>query len=239
MTTLLRDKPHSYCPGCSHGIIHRVLAEAIQETGKGKVAGVVGVGCSVVVYEYLDVDFIQAPHGRAPSVAAGLKRGLPDALVFTYQGDGDLAAIGLSEVIHAAFRAEPITVVFVNNGVYGMTGGQMAPTTLLGQRTTTTPGGRTESAGHPVRVCELLASAEGVAYLARVSVHSPAEILRAKRALSRAFEVQLRSVGFSLVEILAACPTNWGLDPVSAVGRLEREVVKYYPTRVFVDKGVS
>lgn len=190
----------------------------------------------MVLYNYLAVDFVQAPHGRAPSVAAGLKRVVPDAVVFTYQGDGDLAAIGMSEVVHAAFRAEPVTVIFVNNGVYGMTGGQMAPTTLWGQKTTTTPAGRGRQSGYPVSVCDLLRAVGGVRYLARGSVHSPGEIVKAKKMLVAALTASRRGEGLSLVEILAACPTNWRMDPVSAWRRVGQEVTTHYPTGVFVDE---
>lgn len=231
----LTDKPFHYCPGCSHGVIHRLVAQAIDELGLQKrTVGVCPVGCAVFAYDYFDMDMIEAAHGRAPAVATGVKRVLPDRFVFTYQGDGDLAAIGTAEVIHAASRGEKISTVFVNNAVFGMTGGQMAPTTVLGQKTTTTPLGRDkERAGYPLRMAELLSTVEGAAYVARVSVHNPANVLRAKKAIKKAFEVQLRGLGFSLVEVLSTCPTNWGLSPVEALQWLESHMIPVFPLGEF------
>ncbi len=228
---VLTDAPMHYCPGCTHGIIHRLVAEVIDELGiRARTVGVASVGCSVFAYQYLDVDFQQAAHGRAPAVATGIKRVLPDRVVFTYQGDGDLAAIGTAEIVHAANRGENITVVFVNNAVYGMTGGQMAPTTLLGMRTTTSPLGReAKQAGYPLRVSEMLATLRGVAYLARVAVSSPAQIHRAKKAIRTAFETQLAGRGFSLVEVLSTCPVTWGMTPVDAVRWLEANMLPVFP----------
>ncbi|MDI3281637.1 MAG: thiamine pyrophosphate-dependent enzyme, partial [Bacillota bacterium] len=225
----LLDVPLHYCPGCTHGIIHRLVAEALDQLGvREKAIGIASVGCSVFAYEYFNCDMQQAAHGRAPAVATGIKRVLPESVVFTYQGDGDLAAIGTAEIVHAAARGERITVIFVNNTNFGMTGGQMAPTTLLGQKTTTTPQGRqAETAGYPIRVCELLSSLDGPAYLARVSVHNPAAVARAGRAIRKAFEAQLAGQGFSLVEVLSTCPTNWGLSPVEALRWLEEKMIPY------------
>jgi len=229
--TVLRDVPTHYCPGCTHGIAHRLVAEVIDELGiRGRTVGVASVGCSVFVYDYLDVDFQQAAHGRAPAVATGIKRMLPDRVVFTYQGDGDLAAIGAAEILHAANRGERITVVFINNAIYGMTGGQMAPTTLLGMRTTTTPLGRDAAqAGYPLRVLELLAPLPGVAYAARAALSSPAHIHKAKRAVRRAFQTQLDGRGFSIVELLSTCPVGWGLTPIEAMRWLDAEMIPVFP----------
>lgn len=237
MARLLRATRTTYCPGCSHGLIHRLLAEALGEFTHHPIIGVNSVGCSVVIYEYLAVDFVQAPHGRAPAVATGVKRMRPDSIVFTYQGDGDALAIGMGELIHAAARGENITVIFVNNGVYGMTGGQLAPTTLPGQKTTTTPWGRKESeSGFPIDACSLLRSIPGVAYLARSSVHDLKSVHAARRYMSRAFHTQARGLGFSFVEVLAACPTNWKLDPTLAIKRVGTELVRYFPPGEFVAK---
>lgn len=227
----LADVPTHYCPGCTHGIIHRLIAEVIDELGvRERTVGISPVGCAVLAYDYFNCDFVEASHGRAPAVATGIKRVLPGSVVFTYQGDGDLASIGAGETVHAASRGERITVVFVNNAIYGMTGGQMAPTTLPGQKTTTCPRGRdTDVAGHPIRVCELLSSLSGVAYIARVSVTSPANVAKAKRALKKAFEVQLADEGFSLVEFLSTCPTNWGMTPVEALKWVDDKMAVYYP----------
>lgn len=231
----LTDKPFSYCPGCTHGIIHRLVAQAIDELGlRENTVGVCPVGCAVFAYDFFNVDMIQAAHGRAPAVATGVKRVLPDRFVFTYQGDGDLAAIGTAEIVHAASRGERISTIFVNNAVFGMTGGQMAPTTILGQKTTTTPFGRNkETAGYPLRMAELLSTVEGAVYVARVSVHNPGNVLRAKRAIKTAFEVQQRGLGFSLVEVLSTCPTNWGLSPVEALAWLEKNLLPVYPLGEF------
>jgi len=227
----IKDVPLHYCPGCNHGIIHRLIAEVIDELDiQQNVIGVAPVGCAVFAYEYFDFDMYQAAHGRAPAVATGIKRVLPDRVVFTYQGDGDLAAIGTGEIVHAAARGEKFTVVFVNNAIYGMTGGQMAPTTLLNQETTTTPGGRSADInGYPVKICEMLAQLDGTAYVARVSVHDPANIKKAKRAIKKAFKVQMGGYGFSIVEVLSACPTNWGMTPVKALEWLRENMIPYYP----------
>ncbi|MGE5593638.1 MAG: thiamine pyrophosphate-dependent enzyme [Betaproteobacteria bacterium] len=227
----LADVPTHYCPGCTHGIIHRLIAEVIDELGvRERTVGISPVGCAVLAYEYFNCDFVEASHGRAPAVATGIKRALPTAVVFSYQGDGDLASIGAGEIVHAASRGEKITVIFVNNAIYGMTGGQMAPTTLPGQKTTTSPKGRDpEVAGHPIRVCELLSSLSGVAYIARVSVTSPANVAKAKRAVKRAFETQLEGKGFSLVEFLSTCPTNWGMTPAEALKWVDDKMAVYYP----------
>jgi len=230
-----------YCPGCSHGLVHRLVAEVIDELGlRESTVGVASVGCSVTAYNYFNLDMQQAAHGRAPAVATGIKRVLPDRLVFTYQGDGDLASIGLAETIHAASRGEKITVIFINNANYGMTGGQLAPTTLPGQTTSTSPAGRdVGSMGHPIRMVELLAALDGPAYLARVSTHNPAQVVKARRAVKRAFEAQLKGLGFSLVEVLSACPTNWGLKPAEAMKWLEKNMLPYYPAGEFrVAEGV-
>ena len=220
-----------YCPGCTHGIIHRLVAETIDELGiQGISIGIAPVGCSVMAYDYFAVDMIQAAHGRAPAVATAVKRVHPDSVVFTYQGDGDLAAIGTAEIVHAAARGENITVIFVNNGTYGMTSGQMAPTTLIGQKCTTCPEGRDPGrAGYPIRMSELLATLDGATYISRESVHTPARINSAKKAIRKAFEVQLRKEGFSLVEILSTCPINWGLSPVDSLKRVEDEMIPFYP----------
>ncbi|MHB1125972.1 MAG: thiamine pyrophosphate-dependent enzyme [Bacillota bacterium] len=227
----LTEANFHYCPGCTHGIIHRLVAEAIDRlNARERTIGVASVGCSVLSYNYFNLDMQQAAHGRAPAVATGIKRVLPDRLVFTYQGDGDLASIGLGEVIHAAARSEKITVIFVNNTVFGMTGGQMAPTTLLGQHSTTTPAGR--EAGHhgyPLRVAEMLAMLEGTAYISRVSVHNPENIKKARSAILKAFQVQEREKGFSLVEVLSTCPTNWGLSPIDALNWLENNMLPVFP----------
>lgn len=227
----LKDVPFHYCPGCTHGIAHRLVTEVIDELGiQGTVIGVGPVGCSVFVTEYFDIDMFQGSHGRAPAVATGIKRVLPDRVVFTYQGDGDLAAIGTGEFVHAAARGEKITVIYINNAIYGMTGGQMAPTTLMGQKTKTTPYGRSKDInGFPIKVCEMLTPLDGTAYVARVAVHNPKSIVKAKKAIKKAFEVQINGLGFSLVEVLSTCPTNWGLSPVEAVQWLEDNMIPYYP----------
>ncbi|MDI7247318.1 MAG: thiamine pyrophosphate-dependent enzyme [Bacillota bacterium] len=227
----LADVPTHYCPGCTHGIIHRLIAEVIDELGvRERTVGISPVGCAVLAYDYFNCDFVEASHGRAPAVATGIKRASPNSVVFTYQGDGDLASIGAGEIVHAASRGERITVIFVNNAIYGMTGGQMAPTTLPGQKTTTSPRGRDpEVAGHPIRVCELLSSLSGAAYIARVSVTSPANVAKARRAVKKAFETQLEGRGFSLVEFLSTCPTNWGMTPVEALKWVDDKMAVYYP----------
>jgi len=233
----LSEKQFTYCPGCGHSLIHRLTAEVIDELGiMTRCIGVSSVGCSVFADEYFNFDFIQAAHGRAPAVATGIKRVRPDCVVFTHQGDGDLASIGTAELIHSANRGEKITIIFVNNAIYGMTGGQMAPTTLVGMKTTTSPYGRKpEMAGYPVRVCELLSGLEGVAYLERTAVNNPANVMKTRRALKRAFEAQLNGLGFSLVEILSQCPTGWGMLPKDAVNWLDENMKPYFPLGVFKD----
>lgn len=220
-----------YCPGCTHGVIHRLVAEVISELGiRERTIGVASVGCSVFAYNYFDCDFCEAAHGRAPAMATGVKRVRPDRTVFTYQGDGDLASIGMAEIVHAATRGENITVIFVNNGVYGMTGGQMAPTTLPGMRTTSSPAGRdVETMGFPVRVCELLATLEGASFIVRRSVHDPGHINQTKKAIKTAFQVQLHELGFSLVEILSSCPVNWGMSPLDALRFIKEKMIPYFP----------
>ena len=238
---VLNDVRMHYCPGCTHGIVHRLVAKTLEEKKLEKeTIGIASVGCSVLIYDYLDVDMQQASHGRAPAVATGVKRSWPDKVVFTYQGDGDLAAIGTAEIIHAAARGENITVIFVNNAIYGMTGGQMAPTTLADQKTTTSPIGRdTNRAGFPLRMSELLANIDGTAYAARVSVHNPKHIVQAQKAINKAFEMQLNNKGFSVVEILSTCPTNWKMDPVQSIKWLEENMIPYFPLGTFKDKGVE
>ncbi len=225
-----------YCPGCTHGIVHRLVAEVMDELDLAERAvGIASVGCSVFAYNYFTCDMIEAAHGRAPAVATGLKRVRPDLFTFSYQGDGDLASIGIAETIHAAARGENISIVFINNAVYGMTGGQMAPTTLPGMVTSTTPYGRdAKAAGNPIRVCELLAALDGPAYLARVTVTDPRRVREAKRAIRKAFRAQLEALGFSLVEVLSTCPTRWGMRPQDALAWLEENMVPYYPLREFV-----
>ncbi len=231
----LREVRTHLCPGCHHGIIHRILCETIDTLSlRERIIGVASVGCSVFLYNYIDVDVIDAPHGRASAVATGVKRSIPERFVFTYQGDGDLAAIGTSEVIHAANRGENITVIFVNNTTYGMTGGQMAPTTMLGQKTTTTPHGRDfKNDGYPIKMAEIIATLEGTAFSARVAVSSPSHIKKAKQALLRAFKIQEKERGFSMVEILSACPTNWRLKPMEANARVASEMMSYFPLGEF------
>ena len=233
----LTDTVFHYCPGCTHGIIHRLVAETLDELNlTGKTVGVAPVGCAVFAYNYFACDMVQAPHGRAPAVATGLKRARPENIVFTYQGDGDLAAIGTAETVHAATRGENITIIFVNNAIYGMTGGQMAPTTLIGQLTQTTPYGRDEKqAGHPIRVCEMLATLDGVALAQRVSVDSVKNVRDAKKAIRKAFENQVEGRGFSIVEILSTCPTNWGLAPTEALEWLRGNMLPQYPLGVYKD----
>lgn len=234
----LTDKTLHYCPGCTHGIIHRLVAEAIDELGiQGKTIGVASVGCSVMAYDYFDVDMVQAAHGRAPAVATGVKRSEPDNIVFTYQGDGDLAAIGTAETVHSAARGENITVIFVNNAIYGMTGGQMAPTTLPGQVTQTSPYGRdVEAVGLPVKICEMLSKVDGAAYLERVAVTDVKNIKNAKKAIKKAFQYQVEKKGFSLIEVVSTCPTNWGLKPEDALKWAQDNMIPYYPLGVYKDK---
>ena len=244
MTTVF-DRPHAlkdvslhYCPGCTHGIIHRLVAEAIDSLGiEGRCVGIASVGCSVLTYNYFNVDMIQAAHGRAPAVATGVKRADPNNIVFTYQGDGDLAAIGTAETVHSAARGENITVIFVTNAIYGMTGGQMAPTSLPGQITQTSPYGRdVKTVGYPVRVCELLREVDGAAYLERVAVNDVKNVKNAARAIKKAFQYQVEGKGFSLIEILSTCPTNWGLTPDKALKWMEDNMIPYYPLGVYKDK---
>ncbi|MHB0912186.1 MAG: thiamine pyrophosphate-dependent enzyme [Armatimonadota bacterium] len=229
------DVQMAYCSGCTHGVAHRLVAEVIDELGiLDRTVGICPVGCSVFMGEYFACDGIEAAHGRAPAVATGVKRCLPDRVVFTYQGDGDLAAIGTAEIVHAAARGENITVIFINNTTYGMTGGQMAPTTMPGQETTTTPGGRNvQTAGYPIRVCELLSTLDGVTYAERVALSSPAKVARAKKAVRTAFEVQLAGGGFSIVEMLSSCPTQWGMTPLDAVRHVDEKMASYYPLGVY------
>lgn len=233
----LTETPFHYCPGCTHGIIHRLVAEALEALGlEGSTIGVAPVGCSVFAYNYFNCDMIQAPHGRAPAVATGVKRADPTKTVFTYQGDGDLAAIGTAETIHVGARAENITIIFVNNAIYGMTGGQMAPTTLIGQVTTTTPYGRKNDVqGSPIRVCEMLSTLDGVAYAERVSVDSVKNVLSAKKAIKKAFEIQSKGLGLTIVEVLSTCPTNWGLSPVKSLDWVREAMMPYYPLGVYKD----
>ncbi|MBQ8567609.1 MAG: 2-oxoglutarate oxidoreductase [Oscillospiraceae bacterium] len=233
----LCDVPTHYCPGCTHGIIHRLIAEVLDELDiEGDTVGVCPVGCSVMAYDYFGCDMIEAPHGRAPAVATGVKRASPDKVVFTYQGDGDLAAIGTCETVHAAARRENITVIFINNTTYGMTGGQMAPTTIPGQITQTSPYGRdTAMQGYPIKICEMLAAVDGTAFVQRVSADSVPHILEAKKAIRKAFENQLNGIGFSLVEVLSTCPTNWGMTPSAAMERIRKELIPYYPLGIYKD----
>ena len=234
----LTDAPLHYCPGCTHGIIHRLVAEAIDELGiEGTTVGVAPVGCSVMAYNYFACDMVQAAHGRAPAIATGVKRANPDNIVFTYQGDGDLASIGMAETIHAATRGENITIIFVNNAIYGMTGGQMAPTSLPGQVTQTSPYGRdTKSAGFPIKVCELLSELDGATYLERVAVNNVKNVKNAKKAIKKAFENQVNGKGFSLIEVVSTCPTNWGLTPIKALEWVDEKMIPYYPLGVYKDK---
>ena len=230
----LTDAPLHYCPGCTHGIIHRLIDELGIE---GRTIGIAPVGCSVFAYNYFTCDMIEAAHGRAPAVATGVKRSDPNNIVFTYQGDGDLAAIGTAETVHSAARGENITIIFVNNAIYGMTGGQMAPTTLPGQVTQTSPYGRDpEAVGLPVKVCELLSNVDGATYLERVAVNNVKNIKNAKKAIKKAFQNQLDGKGFSLVEVLSTCPTNWGMKPDKALEWLEENMIPYYPLGVYKDK---
>ncbi len=233
----LTDKVFSYCPGCPHGIVHRLVAETIDELGiEGRTIGISPVGCSVTAYDFFACDMVEAAHGRAPAVATGIKRARPDNIVFTYQGDGDLAAIGMAETVHAATRGENITVIFINNAIYGMTGGQMAPTTLPGQITQTTPYGRdVKAAGYPIRVCELLSTLDGVSFAQRVTVDSVKNVRIAKKAIKKAFENQVNGRGYSIVEVVSACPTNWGLTPNEALQWLRDNMLPYYPLGVYKD----
>jgi 2-oxoglutarate ferredoxin oxidoreductase subunit beta len=233
----LKDTPFHYCPGCGHSIIHRLVAEVIDELGiRERTIGVPPAGCAVLAYNYFDVDMAEAPHGRAAAVATGIKRVLPDRVVFTYQGDGDIAAIGTAETIHAANRGERVTSIFVNNAVYGMTGGQMAPTTVLGQVTTTSPGGRVPLRdGNPLDLSEMLAVAEGSVYIERTSVSSPKGVLKTRKAIKKAFITQLEDKGFSLVEILSPCPTNWKMTPADAARWVDESMSQFFPPKVIKD----
>lgn len=233
----LTDAQTHYCPGCTHGIIHKLVAEVMVELGVlDEAIGVAPVGCSVLAYNYFNCDMQEASHGRAPAVATGIKRVRPENVVFSYQGDGDLASIGTAEVVHAAHRAEKITTIFVNNAIYGMTGGQMAPTTLIGQKATTAPLGRDEKhCGKPLRIAEMLATIDGAKYVARVAVNNPANIRKAKKAIKRAFECQIQNKGYAIVEVLSSCPTNWGKTPVDALKWLEENMIPYYPLGTFRD----
>ncbi len=243
-STVVFERPHAllpvvtnYCPGCSHGIVNRLVAEAIDELGvEGETVGIAPVGCSVMAYDFFGCDMIEAAHGRAPAVATAVKRALPDGVVFAYQGDGDLASIGMAETIHAATRGEHITVIFINHAIYGMPGGQMAPTSLPNQVTQTSPYGRDVStAGYPIRVCELLSSLDGVAYLERVTVDSPKNVRKAKKAIKKAFQYQVDGIGYTLVEVVATCPTNWGLTPQDSFAWMRENMLPYYPLGVYKD----
>lgn len=237
----LADVPLHYCPGCTHGIIHRLVAEAIDELGiEGRAIGVAPVGCAVMAYDYFTCDMVEAAHGRAPAVATGLKRALPDNTIFTYQGDGDLASIGMAETVHSATRNENITVIFVNNAIYGMTGGQMAPTSLPGQVTQTSPYGRdVKTAGFPIRVCELLATLDGPEYIERVAVNNVKNVKNAKKAILKAFKNQVEGKGFSLIEVVSSCPTNWGMTPTAALEWVENKMLPYYPLGVYKDRSAE
>lgn len=233
----LTDAPFHYCPGCTHGICHRLVAEVLDELGiEGDAIGVAPVGCAVMAYDYFNCDMQEAAHGRAPAVATGIKRVHPDKIVFTYQGDGDLAAIGTAETVHSAARGENITIIFINNTIYGMTGGQMAPTTLPGQVTQTSPYGRdVKTQGNPIRIAEMLSTLDGPSYIARVALDTVPNIKKAKAAIKKAFQNQIDKKGFSLVEVLSTCPTNWGLSPAEAIKRLQDDMIPYYPLGVFKD----
>ena len=235
----LTDKPMSYCPGCLHGTIHKLVAESLEELGVlERAVTVASVGCSAIAYQFFNCDAVQAAHGRAPAVATGIKRVSPDSIVFTYQGDGDLAAIGTAEIIHAAHRGENITVIFVNNAIYGMTGGQMAPTTLITQKTSTSPFGRKEATtGKPLRVSEMMAQIPSAYYIERVSAHTVPHVIKAKKAIKKAFENQINGKGFSMVEILSSCPIGWHMTPVDATKHVENSMVPYFPLGVYKDEG--
>ncbi len=237
----LTDAPLHYCPGCTHGIIHRLVAEAIDELGiEGKTIGVAPVGCAVMAYDYFACDMVEAAHGRAPAVATGLKRALPQNVIFTYQGDGDLASIGMAETVHAATRNENITVIFVNNAIYGMTGGQMAPTSLPGQVTQTSPYGRdTATVGFPIRVSEMLATLDGPELIQRVAVNNVKNVNAAKKAIKKAFQNQIEGKGFSLIEVVSSCPTNWGMTPKKALEWVEEKMIPYYPLGVYKDRSAN
>ncbi len=237
----LTDAPFHYCPGCTHGIVHRLVAEVIDELGiEGRTIGIAPVGCSVMAYNYFTVDMIEAAHGRAPAVATGVKRANPGNIVFTYQGDGDLASIGTAETVHSAARNENITVIFINNAIYGMTGGQMAPTSLPGQVTQTSPYGRdVKLCGYPVKICEMLSALEGPEYLERVAVNNVRNVRNAKKAIKKAFQNQIDGKGFSLVEVLSSCPTNWGMTPQKALEWIDEKMIPYYPLGVYKDRSAA
>ena len=234
----LCDVPLHYCPGCGHGIVHRLVAEVLDELGiEGNTIGVAPVGCAVFAYNYFNCDVQEAAHGRAPAVATGIKRVHPDKVVFTYQGDGDLAAIGTAETVHAASRGENITIIFINNAIYGMTGGQMAPTTLPGQVTQTSPYGRdVKTQGHPLRVSEMLSTTSGAAYIERVTIDTVPHIKQAKKAIKKAFETQIAGKGFTLIEVVSTCPTNWGMSPTESMNWLRENMLPYYPLGVYCDR---
>ena len=234
----LTDAELHYCPGCHHGIIHKLVAEVLEEMGLlDDAIGVCPVGCSVFAYKYFNCDMQEAAHGRAPAVATGIKRTHPTQPVFTYQGDGDLASIGAAEIVHAAMRGEKFTTIFVNNAIYGMTGGQMAPTTLIGQKATTCPAGRSEEwSGLPIKMSEMLAAVPSSYYIERVAVNNTANIAKAKKAIAKAFRLQMEGKGFTMIEVLSTCPTNWGLSPVEAMEWLEKNMIPYYPLGVYKDK---
>lgn len=237
----LTDAPLHYCPGCTHGIIHRLVAQAIDELGiEGKTVGVAPVGCAVMAYNYFACDMVEAAHGRAPAVATGLKRALPENIIFTYQGDGDLASIGMAETVHSATRNENITIIFVNNAIYGMTGGQMAPTSLPGQVTQTSPYGRdVATAGFPIRISEMLATLEGPEYIARVAVNNVKNIKQAQKAIKKAFENQINGKGFSLIEVVSTCPTNWGMTPEDSLKWVDEKMIPHYPLGVYKDRSAK
>lgn len=237
----LTDAPFHYCPGCTHGIVHRLVAEVIDELGiEGRTIGIAPVGCSVMAYNYFTVDMIEAAHGRAPAVATGVKRANPENFVFTYQGDGDLASIGTAETVHSAARNENITIIFINNAIYGMTGGQMAPTSLPGQVTQTSPYGRdVKLCGYPVKICEMLSALEGPEYLERVAVNNVKNVKNAKKAIKKAFQNQIDGKGFSLVEVLSSCPTNWGMTPQKALEWIDEKMIPYYPLGVYKDRSAA
>ncbi|MFR7854062.1 MAG: thiamine pyrophosphate-dependent enzyme [Acutalibacteraceae bacterium] len=237
----LADVPFHYCPGCTHGIIHRLVAEAIDALGiEGDTVGVAPVGCAVMAYDYFNCDMVEAAHGRAPAVATGLKRAMPENIIFTYQGDGDLASIGMAETVHAATRNENITVIFVNNAIYGMTGGQMAPTSLPGQVTQTSPYGRdVKTVGFPIRVCEMLATLDGPELIQRVAVNNVKNVKTAKAAIEKAFRNQVEGKGFSLIEVVSSCPTNWGMTPENALKWVEEKMIPYYPLGVYKDRSAA
>lgn len=237
----LSDFNNSYCPGCTHGLIHKLVAETLVELDVlDRTIGISSVGCSALNYDFFSCDMVQAAHGRAPAVATGIKRVRPDSIIFTYQGDGDLASIGIAEAIHAAHRGENITIVFVNNAIYGMTGGQMAPTTLLGQKTTTSPNGRdAKQHGLPLRIAELMATIPGATYIERVSVHNPQHVAKAKKALKKAFTIQKENKGFTLIEFISTCPVNWGMTPKNAIDWAVENMIPYFPLGVFKDSTVG